>query len=664
MSGRVPSRGRLVRAALIALAAVLTVVGGAAAIFIATFDANRWKPRIAAAVERATGRQIALSGPIGLKLSLQPTIEASDVALANPSGFSRPDMAKIGALDLQLDLLALLHGSYVIERLVVEKPDLLFERNAAGRTNWATTTLPAKSPSPRSEPFAVKNFAIRDGLIGFRDAHTGKTITVAIGDLGIDAGEPASGMRFRASAKVGGLLVTVSAETGSLERLLAGPSGPPIPVKARFEAGGAALAVDGTVGDPLAGLGYRIAVRGSIPDLAVLADLAGMKLPGLKRVVFSARLAPTRPIAAALQSGLAFEDLKLTSAQGDLSGKLNLRLGERPGIDAELSSTRLDADALFTSGLAPGHPAGKLIPDTPLPIAPIRAFDADLRFLFADVTFGGQHWRAAAGRLVVADGKLRLDPFAVTAPGGKLAMTLALDATQPAPPVALSLRTPSYSLAALLAAAGSPVAASGEVAITADLRGAGASPHAIAATLNGSLVATMSGGRIDDRALGGGFGKILATASPSGLLGNAGARDIRCMKVHLAARNGVATLDPFVLVSTLASVEGSGTLALGPETMNLVLRPHGSVAGKSLSAAVAVRGSFKNPQITTDAAGTAAAIGGLAGQFAGKNIPLPGLTQTAAPSCAGGSAGGSPATPARTTPQLPNPSNLLKNLFR
>lgn len=655
MSGRAPPPRRLLKAALIALAAVLVVVVGAAAIFVLTFDANRWKPRIAAAVEQATGRQIALNGPIGLKLSLRPTIEASDVALLNPPGFSRPQMAKIGALDLRLDLLALLRGRYEIERLAILGPDILFERSAAGATNWAAA-------GPGGTSIAMRNFTVRDARLGFRDDRTGRTITAAIADLSIDAAGAESPMRLSASGEIGKTAVTLSAETGSLERLLAGGTGSPWPAKAELAAAGAKFSIDGTIADPLAGTGYRMAITGSIPDLAALSDLATETLPALKQIAFSARAASAQP------NGLAFEDLKLTSAQGDLAGGLTVRLGERPGVVADLKSTRLDADALFPGPppAAPARRAGGLFPDTPLPVSFAQALDADVRFQFADLILDGQHWRAAAGRLVVNGGQLQLDPFSVTTPGGKLTATVTVDATKPAPPVALTLHAPAYSLASLLAAAGNPVKASGQVAINADLRGAGTSPHAIAGNLDGTLLATMGGGRIDSSALGGGLGQIFAAGNLQGILGSAGnPGDIRCMTLRLVARNGVATLAPFVLVTAVASVEGSGSLALGPETMNLMLRPHGSIGGKSLTAAVAVRGSFMNPQVTPEAAGTVAGIGGLVEQFAGKKIPIPGLGQTTAPSCTGGGATATtPAAPTRTSPQLPNPTNLLKNLFR
>ena len=65
---------------------------------------------IVEAVQHATGRDLALNGKIGLKLSLRPTIQARNVAFSNPDGFSRPQMARSTGMELKLGLLPLLSG--------------------------------------------------------------------------------------------------------------------------------------------------------------------------------------------------------------------------------------------------------------------------------------------------------------------------------------------------------------------------------------------------------------------------------------------------------------------------------------------------------------------------------------------------------------------------
>ena len=57
---------------------------------------------------RATGRELSLNGPVSLKWSLVPAIEARDVALANFDGGSRPQMVTAQSIKAEVALLPLL----------------------------------------------------------------------------------------------------------------------------------------------------------------------------------------------------------------------------------------------------------------------------------------------------------------------------------------------------------------------------------------------------------------------------------------------------------------------------------------------------------------------------------------------------------------------------
>ena len=97
---------RAVRIGLWSLAGLvgLVIVGGV--VFALSFDPDRYKPQIIAAVKQATGRDLTLQGRIHLALSLQPTLTVQGVSFANPPGFSRPQMATLERLDLKLALIA------------------------------------------------------------------------------------------------------------------------------------------------------------------------------------------------------------------------------------------------------------------------------------------------------------------------------------------------------------------------------------------------------------------------------------------------------------------------------------------------------------------------------------------------------------------------------
>ncbi|MDB5374431.1 MAG: hypothetical protein JWP04_3073, partial [Belnapia sp.] len=130
-------RRRWLRWVLAGLALLVLLPAAALAVFLATFDAEAQKPRIQAAVEAATGRKLTLAGPIGLKFALAPTLTLQDVALANAPGGSRPQMASIRRVEVEVALLPLLSRQVEVRRLVLLGPDILLETDAAGRPNWA-----------------------------------------------------------------------------------------------------------------------------------------------------------------------------------------------------------------------------------------------------------------------------------------------------------------------------------------------------------------------------------------------------------------------------------------------------------------------------------------------------------------------------------------------
>ncbi len=159
---RSPSR-HILRWVLLVVAGIVVLAGVVAGYEIATFNPDSLKPRLIAEVRTLTGRTLALNGPLRLRLSLHPTIEATDVTLSNPPGFSRPEMVQLGALDLGLDLTGLMQGQVAISRLTLVKPDLLLERSKTGAVNWhfVTAQVPtgtaAPAPASASAPASGNN---------------------------------------------------------------------------------------------------------------------------------------------------------------------------------------------------------------------------------------------------------------------------------------------------------------------------------------------------------------------------------------------------------------------------------------------------------------------------------------------------------------------------
>ncbi len=846
---------RAIRIALITFAVLLVLVIAAGAIAIARFDPNSFKPRIAEAVQQATGRTLTLNGPISLRPSLWPTVELRDVSLANPPGFSRPQMATLQRLDVQLALWPLLFRRIEIERLVLVHPDIRLETNAKGQANWAfgaAQQKPAASPAdlqPAGEPggtqISVDHLRIENGTLSYRDAATGHVMTLTLHRFAADATSRQKPLHVSADASYDGTPFTLMATLGPLQRLLTPAASSPWPVRASLHVGAAKLSAEGSIRQPLQGQGYDVALIGNIPDLATLSPmLPGTRLPPLHDVRFSTRLrdqghampevtaltlqagasdlgsiqpglrlqalkvsAPnlTQPMQLHLQAqlsgapltlagtlgppaallepptaraapypvdltgqaagarlavkgsiaqpavlrgvdlqvsaqaanlatltpvvhhpmpalksvsfdarltdtggglarGVALRNMKLAMPDADVSGDMRVALGAVPDITAKLDATRIDADKLMaafrpaapqaapSSAPAPSHPApthpapassGPLIPDTPLPFKLLRAANANIHLAAKAVTSGGVQYRNIAAHLVLQGGKLRLDPVTADVPGGHLAMTVSADGSVARPPVAATVRAPSLALKPLLAALHQPDYATGNLEVLADLHGAGTSPHAIAATLDGNIGLALANGTVDANLLQKLLGPALAKANLLTLLAHGGTSKVECFAFRMDAKHGIGQVKTLALSSSMLSFDGGGSVNLGTETLALTLRPQGRIGGTGFVVPLTISGSLRNPAVSVNPVGAASNLGALAGVI-GSNNPLgaiAGALQGGQPvgqgvSCAGPLAIArgqkpppQPASPKTTQsapaakPQAPNPADLLKQLF-
>jgi AsmA protein len=845
------SWSRPLRIILIAVAAVIVLGVAGVAVVMTRFDPNAYKPDIVAAVKRATGRDLALNGAITLKPSLWPTIQVADVAFANPPGFSRPQMASLQNLELQLGLIPLLSGRFEIERLVLIHPDILLETDTAGHTNWQLTPQVAppgpagsqsegKSAGHAPTEVSVASIRIQDGTIAYRDDRTNKLTTLGVPKLEASSTSPDSPLHLDVDATYNGTAFNIAGDTGSLARLQDPGATSPWPVKLTLTAGAAKISADGSLTQPLQGKGYALAVSGTVPDAATLTPLLqGFVPPPLHDVTFAARIADkggpvpefsaltlhvgasdlgaqmpgltldhvdiaaaapdqpakadaagklggqpvsftatTGPLAALLPSAkptpfpidataraegatasakgtianaqtltganlavaaqipdlsalsglarrplpalkqIAFQGvmsdapggfraggilhgLALTVAGGDVSGDAAIALVPKTTLTAKLQSKRVDLDALQAAidhmPPPPAPPAGarpsspppsppkrgeRLFSDQPIPFGLLRTADADLTLTIADLHSSGADYKAIDTHAVVTAGKLTVSPFAADLPGGHLTGSVSVDATQAAPPVHVVLHAPGLALKTLLEAAHEPSFATGNLEVYADLRGNGDTPHAIAASLDGSLGLAVAGGTIDNRLLGSVLGKVMNTLNALDLVGKGGDSTLRCFGLRMDAQHGVGTIKPLALSSSLLTMTGAGTVNLGAETLAVTLAPQARIAGNGVVIPINVDGPIRDPAIKVNElsaaernAGTVAGaiignatplgiVGGLLGgdKLRGGNADICPAALAAARGQAMPAAASKPA--ASSKPEAPNPGALLKNLFR
>lgn len=158
-----------------------------AAIGVKEFDLNDLKPRIEEAVLRATGRSLALNGPLSIGWSLRPTLDAADVTLSNLPGGSRSDIARVERIHAQLSFEGLFRREIEITELTLVGPNILLER-VGGAPNWLldpglqaaeppVSPEAGKAAEPPSLP-RIRAIHIQNGMITWRTQSDTKIVGI------------------------------------------------------------------------------------------------------------------------------------------------------------------------------------------------------------------------------------------------------------------------------------------------------------------------------------------------------------------------------------------------------------------------------------------------------------------------------------------------------
>lgn len=422
-------------------------------------------------------------------------------------------------------------------------------------------------------------------------------------------------------------LLDIGAPRAMIRAMFAPPSPnaatqePPITVAISSHVAGAELSVKGQIANPAQLSGLTASVEWQAPDLSALSALVGGKLPAVKNLSFGTDISD---INANGERGFAIHNIGFDSSVGDIKGDLDLIVAPRRAIRGKLASKRMDVDALQAAmaradnaavaarpASAPVRPRaasnvrGRMIPDTPIDFSGLRAMDADLSLTVAELRLGGVAYRDLNGHAVLADGKLKIDPFQAALPEGRMNLKLGVDSNANPPELSAVINAPGVALKPLLQAAGQPDDVTGTVDIGADLVASGRTARQLAASLTGRLGVAMADAELDNRMFGSAVADVVRVAHlpADALVGGSGSNRtrLRCFAVRIDSVRGLAQLSAMAIQTNAAQVSGAGTINLGEEQLGLRLRPALRTPGVSVVVPVRVVGSLADPQTSIDA---------------------------------------------------------------
>jgi len=602
------------------LAALVVAVLAAGYAILSTMDFEDLRGVVQAEAKKATGRELVLAGPIELAISLSPAIALEDVRFANAAWGSRPQMASLERLEVEVALLPLLSGNIAVRRLVLIKPDILLETDAQGRGNWSMAELgSAESETGGGGTAALPSFdavEIRNGRVTFRDGRSGEELRFTIGDLTLNAADRSSPVRINLAGRYNDAPVKLSGQVGAFDSLI---NNRDYSVALKAEAGGAEVTVAGSIAQPMSAQGIALKVTASGQSLADLGALIGAAPPPLGPYSLSAA------IAQESETSLRVTGLLLKMGGSDLAGNATLSLGDMGArVEAGLTSGVLalsDFTVEQPAGAAPAESGGAgpesryVFTEAPLPLDLLWMADAKLKLTVGE-------FRVRKG-LVLTDldlaltldkGKLAVQPFKAVLSGGTLQGAMTLDGAPKAAPLKLDLTAKSLDYGRLLADTEISDGVTGTLDAAVNLTAAGGSPRALAAGLDGRIEIVGGEGRLRNELLQSSAAGVFDMLSRW----NQGGNDMKlnCIVARLPVAGGVMTAKPILFDTATVTVGGGGEIDLRDESLDLKLTPQAKETSlMSLAVPFLVGGTLKSPSVAPDPVGTAVGAAKIAGLF-------------------------------------------------
>lgn len=620
---------------------ILGVAGGivallliGVAIAIATVDPNRFVAPLAARVKAATGRDLTVQGPVGIALSLEPRVVLPGVAFGNAPWSKSPQMLTAKRVEAQIALLPLLSRRFEVVQFTLVEPAIALETDARGRGNWefdtasAGTSAAATASGAPTAAFGIANFEIRDGTLTYLDGATGKLTRAAIERMTLHARDMQSPVAVDFRGRIGDVAVALAGDLGAPDKWL----------RQQWP--------------------YPVALKGEIDGNAVKLD--------------------TKVARAGTTTTLGDLDV----AYGALAGKGSIRViedGSRTRYAIELNVPSLSiADLAGKPVFAPnaGSPAPPptgtahwIIPDTPLPLAPLIAVDSEGSITIGKLTLAsGQLLQGVATQFTSRDARLDARFTADRILGGSMQGQLQFDGRNAdAPGVHFSLDAQDLDLPALAAVADiRRDIRGGKVRANVDINGRGTTPHRVAGTMSGTILVVSGPASLGRSAVQGESALAQLAGALDPLQAVDANTDLRCAVLRLPLKDGIAHVDRSIAVETAKiAASASGTLNFRDETLDLSVQPQIREGVKidvsQFANLVRIRGRFDKPTVGIDAAqsaqmlakiGALAATGGAAAVIGGT---LLGSTGTSSAPCTVAMTGKAPreATPSRSKGQMP-----------
>ena len=585
------------------------------------------------------GRRFEITQHLAVHLQPYPwgrtTVRADGVEFANPGWAREPYLVKAAAAEFEIGLWPLLFGKVDLPRISLVEPIIGLQIEPDGRRTWAL----ARDTSDAGATPTIGALVVDQGTVKYSATAQGADITVQFsltpeaGAL-VTRGSPAQGaapspaylpLSYQATGQWKNAPFKASGRAGGVVQLSQNIQ-ESFPLEINAVAGKTTLKAKGTIENlqALSGLDASFDIRGN--NLDELYKLLGVVLPSTPPYRLKGKLQKHGKVwsASQLSGMLGGSDLAgdlsfdTTGATPLLTGKVHSRMLDfvdlRPVIGLPVASQ----PAVAATAAAAAIPAvdrqakstpRKVFPTATLDLARLQAMNADVTYSAADIRHVEQlPLDKGSVHVKLTNGVLQLAPVALGVAGGTLAGRITVDTNMVPASFETKLDVAAVQLNKLFPTIETTKSSFGKISGQIDLKGRGNSAALMLGSASGDVAVLMGKGEISNILLefvgldGGEVIKFL-------LRGDRNVR-LRCAAAAFEVKQGLMSSKTIVLDTTDTVINGSGTISLANETLDITLHPQPKDRSiLSLRSPLKISGSFAAPSAGPDKAALAGRAG-------------------------------------------------------
>jgi AsmA protein len=573
-----------IKYALLGLGAVVVLVIAGAAIFAATFDPNKYKGQIEAAVKEKTGRTLKLAG--NLELAFWPSLGAKVGGVTLSEKGSDKEFVALDSAHASVAVLPLLHGAVLVDGIRVSGLKANVVKDKQGKFNFSDLLESAgekpSQPQPTPKPeekggggggpvaFDIGSVRIERSSVSYRDLASGQEIALSDIDLSTGRiGEKANGkLKFSVSAK--GRNPDLDAKVQ-----LAGDYNVDIPGKSYALSG-----VDGRVTGTMAKgpLDVRLALpkvetTGGVVSAPKLTAEVTLPMPDLPQKTLKVNL--DGGATADLNKQSANADLVVKLDESTIQAKLSLPKFSPPVYNFDVNIDKLNLDRYMpakteekkdsSSKPAPAGPQA----ETPVDLSALKGLDASGKLQIGAFQARGLKVSNLKAEVKAANGRADVAPHSAELYQGKVAGALSLSADGNR--VALKEDLTGIAIGPLLKDVAQKDLLDGHGNIALDVNAAGPTVEAMKRALAGSAKVQLKDGAIKGFNLAEAIRKAkaaLGSKDDKATASQAQQTDFSEMSASFVIKNGVAHNEDLDMKAPLFRIAGKGDINIGNSSLD------------------------------------------------------------------------------------------------